>query len=321
MADPRIQLYQNFSTLLDSGVPLLRALEVVRNSARGRCKRAMRIVEADVRTGRPLSESMNDHRCFKPLDIGLIATGEETGQLAEVAAELGRWYEFCARMRSTIIGGLAYPALLIHSAAFIAPLIPAFLAGFNFDHYWQDVFGILAVFYVPLLVVLGIIYLTPRRGPLRMGLDKLLLMVPALGSAIKKLSASRYSTVFSMMYGGGIPILKAARQAPDACGNMIMARRFEGGAEAVERGQNMSEGFPRSLGEDFICIWQVGEESGDLDRSAARLGSRLAEEAERRITLIAQLLPRIIYILLVLYVGFMIAMALQQIFGGALTEF
>lgn len=320
MADPRIQLFHTLSVLLDSGVPLLRALQVAGNTAAGGFKRPMRRIEEEVRGGRSLAESMADIRAFKPLDVALVRTGEETGQLSETLEELSRWYEFSARLRRTIISGLAYPALVLHFAAFVAPLIPVFLSGFNWDGYWRGVLSILAIFYVPLLAVVGILRFSPRRGPLRLLMDRFFLSVPVLGTAVKKMAISRYCKAFALMYGGGIPILKAAEQAPDACGNMAMARRFERASEAVQMGRNMSEGFPRSVGQEFLAIWEVGEEAGDLDVSAARLGSRYADEAEHLFGFIAQMVPRILYFLLLLYIGFLIVTAYMQIFSGAMED-
>jgi len=320
MADPRVQLFHTLSVLMDSGVPLLRALQVAGNTAAGGYQRHMRRIEDEVRRGRSLSESMSDFRIFSPLDIALVRTGEETGQLAETLEELSRWYEFQARLRRTIIAGLTYPALVVHFAAFVAPLIPVLLSGFNWEGYGRGVLSILAVFYVPLFIVVGILRFSPRRGPLRLLLDRLFLSIPVLGTAVKKMAISRYCKAFALMYGGGIPILKAAEQAPDACGNMVMARRFERACEAVQTGRNMSEGFPRSIGQEFLAVWEVGEESGDLDTSAARLGRQYAEQAEHLFGLIAQMVPRIIYFLLLLYVGFLIIMAYMQILGGMTTE-
>lgn len=319
MADPRIQLYQTMSVMLGSGVPLLRTLEVASKSARGRCRRAMRRVLEEVRTGRPLSESMSVHRCFTPLDVTLVATGEETGQLAEVTAELGRWYEFTNRLRRTILSGIVYPALMIHMAAFIAPIVPVALNEFNWDGYLGGVLSILAIFYIPLAAVWAVLRFTPRRGPLRAALDGGLLLIPVLGTAIRRVALSRYCKVFAMMYGGGIPILKAARMAPDACGNVVMAQRFERAQAAIEAGGNMSDGFPPSLGGEFISIWQVGEETGDLDASAARLGNQYAEQSEHLFGLIAQMAPRILYLLICLFVGYQIIQGYMQILNRAVN--
>ncbi len=294
MADARINLYHNLSVMLDAGVPITRTLQGVHKA--GRVGRLFEQIEQEVATGSSLTDAVEKHkRHFQPLDRVLIEVGEQTGQSAEMFEELSRWYAFRQRLNRTIRSGMLLPILYIHATAFIVPVIAMAFSGFDLDVYFRGVFGILAMFYIPAVIILGIIFLAPKTGPLRWGLDTFAIHFPLLGQAIRELELSRYCKVFAITYRAGIPIVEAARMATDAVSNRPMHHRLKGGYEMVKQGELMSSGFARSVPGEFLGIWQVGEESGNLDDSAWRLGDNHAFNAEMKFTAIAQWVPRIVY--------------------------
>jgi len=118
------------------------------------------------------------------------------------------------------------------------------------------------------------------------------------------------------MYKAGVPILECARMATDSAGNLVMRRRLAGAYDMARAGEEMSKGFSRSLPAEFISIWEVGEESGELDESAARLGNMHAENAERLFGLISKLLPFGIYLIVIAVIAYSIITAYMKIFSS-----
>ncbi|MFZ9033734.1 MAG: type II secretion system F family protein [Anaerohalosphaeraceae bacterium] len=294
MPDPRVNLYHNLSVMLDAGVPITRALQSATKT--GRVGRLFQTIETQVARGNSLSDVIRHYpRQFDKLDQTLIQVGEETGQLAEMLEALSQWYAFRQRLRRTTRTGLVLPVAMIHALALIAPVVPFALGGFDISIYVRGFLSILAIFYTPALMVLAVLYLTPKQGPLRWVLDVFAIKVPLLGPAIRELELGRYSKIFAITYKAGVPITRCVEMATDAVGNRVMRRRLSGALEKVTKGVEMAAGFSRSLPHEFICVWEVGEESGELDESARRLGDMHADNAEMRFTLIAQWTPRIIY--------------------------
>lgn len=317
MADARIDLYHNLSVMLGAGVPIIRALQSA--SKVGRYGRLFRTVEQQVAAGNSLSEVICRYpRRFAKLDQTLFTVGEETGQLAEMLEILSQWYAFRQRLRRAIGSGLVFPILMIHALAFIAPVVPFALGGFDGGIYIKQFLRILAIFYCPALIILGIVYLTPKQGPLRWMLDTALMRIPLLGKAIRELDLSRYSKIFSITYKAGVPITRCVEMATDSVGNQVMRRRLSGACERVKQGDEMAAGFSRSLPREFICVWEVGEESGELDESARRLGEMHADNAEMRFTMIAEWTPRIIYAIVAVVMVYYVFKGYSQIYGGVL---
>jgi type IV pilus assembly protein PilC len=229
---------------------------------------------------------------------------------------LSQWYAFRQRLSRTLRIGLLLPVFYIHAASILIPVVPFALGGWNVLVYFKLMFLILAIFYVPALVILGIICLTPKQGILRFILDTILLYTPVIGKGVRELSLSRYCKVFAIMYKAGVPILECARMATDSAGNAVMRQRLAGAYEKARTGEEMSKGFNRLLPAEFISIWEVGEESGELDESAARLGNMHAENAERIFSLVAKLLPFGIYLIVIAVIAYFIITYYMKIFSG-----
>lgn len=294
MADSRINLYHNLSVLLDAGVPITRALQSV--SKEGRYGGLFIKVYEQVVAGNSLSDAICQHpRQFDKLDQTLFYVGEQTGQLAEMLEALSQWYAFRQRLQRMIRSGLVLPIAMIHALALFAPIVPFALGGFDISIYLNGFIRIIAIFYIPALIIVAIIYFTPQSGPLRRLLDVFVMRLPLLGKAVRELELSRYSKIFSIAYKAGIPITECVEMAADSVANQVMRQRLTGASDNVRQGKEMAAGFSRSLPHEFIGIWEVGEESGELDESARRLGQMHADNAERRFAMIAQWTPRLIY--------------------------
>ena len=289
-------LYHNLSVMLDAGMPILRALDDAVSGLKGRLPRVHREVSKAVSQGSSLSEAMARYpRVFASLDVQLIETGETSGNLVQSFKLLEQWYGFSGRIRRIIISGMALPILLIGIAALLAPLPFLFLGVIGYAGYAGQIARILALFYVPAGAILAIIYLTPKAGPLRRLLDWTVLRIPVLRKALRWHDLSRYCRAFSLLYQSGVPITQCADSALEVTENSMIVNLLKGGAVSIRLGKAMSEGFSEKLGVEFLGLWRTGEETGDLDKVAQRLGENFAQQSEQGFKELAEWLPRIAY--------------------------
>lgn len=316
MADFRIHFFQNFSTLLTAGVPILRAIRTLQNLSPRRYRHMLESFEKEISGGSELSEVVARRpRLFKELDVMLIHVGEQTGQLPEILKSMGDWYQQRQTQKRMVIGGLVYPAFIYHAAAFFLPVPLAVLGGGGLGAYSRYVIGLLLLLYIPLAAVFLVSKLIPSKGFLRRIYDGILLWIPLLGSGFRCLAIGRYCSVFSIMYKAGIPVLKCAQLAPKTCGNLAIAYLFEKGYFAAKSGDPMSQGFGRSLPPDFLELWAVGEESGDLDKTSAKLAEIYLDKAQFRFNMIAMWMPRVVYFILVIIIAFLIIRSIVYIYN------
>lgn len=324
MRDPKIQFYQSLSTLLKAGVPIIRAVQTASRALRGSWRRMALSLETDLRRGITLAESMeHKKRFFDSLEVELIRTGEQTGQLAEMVEQLGEWRQFLLHIKRIFFSGMALPVFILHAAAMVIPipiLGKAFLSGEGtVMEYFYSVGRILLSFYLPAAIAAVLVAWTPSQGPLRRMYDAFLCAIPLLGKAVIHLALSRYAKTFAMLYGAGIPIIQAAEQATRNCGNWVVAQRLKGGYLNTKKGLPMSAGFAPTVDPEFREIWLVGEETGELDQCARRLGNMYAEQAELRFKTFARGFPIMVYLILLMVLAFVVIQGFLSIYGSILS--
>ena len=82
------------STLITSGVPILQALEIVKETSGNEVvARAMVQVHDSIREGESIHEPLSKFPVFPPLVVHMIAVGEETGALDAMLNKVAEAYE------------------------------------------------------------------------------------------------------------------------------------------------------------------------------------------------------------------------------------
>jgi type II secretory pathway component PulF len=310
-------MYYKLATLVDAGIPLLRTLDAAAEGETRSVNRSLLEVRRSVGKGMGLAEAMGHHPgMFGKFDCVLIEAADTSGKLEECFKMLADWYQFLRRARNTVLTGLTYPLFMLHIAAFVIPLPGLILGRMDFWSYLWSIATGLSVFYVPVGVLIAILTLGPRWPLTRLIIDNLLLRIPLLGKGILELSISRFCRAFNMLYKAGVPIAQCFAKAPQVAGNRVVARMFEGGARAVAQGRDAGTGLSKSLPTEYVDLWRIGEECGQLDKSVDKIAEISADRADMVLTEFARWLPRIIYFAIMLMLALQVLRMAGQI-GGA----
>jgi type II secretory pathway component PulF len=309
-------IYQNLSTLLDAGVPILRVLNAASRGLKGKLSKAFPKIAEHVSHGDDLAEAMTKQkRLFKPLDLMLIAAGEHSGNLPDVFKMLSEWHYFRLKLKRIIITGMLLPILLINVTAIIAP-VPSLVFGGGWPAYVKEAIVILAVFYTPFIIILAVVYLTPKHGAPRRMLDECVLWIPVFGKSLKAFSLSRYCKCFAMLFKAGVPITDCADMAANSVGNVIIQDWLKGGAQSARQGNPIGAGFSKRLDSMFLNLWEVGEETGELDTALERLGEKYAFTAELLFTQFTIWMTRLAYFFVMVIMIIKIFEGYGKIMGG-----
>jgi len=300
----REAFYHDLAVLLDAGLPILRSLSTVQAGLHGYYGEIFSQVHKSISEGNSLSESMAKHKkAFGRLDVMLVETAEMSGKLPECFRLLANWYEFRMRLLRIIKKGLILPFFVLTISAFIIPIPDMFLGNVTLGGYFFRVFKVLAFFYLSFFIILFIYKLIRRDRNLSNILDNFILRIPIVGQAVWQLSISRYCRAFNMLYKAGVPITKCLTQAMELTGNIAMSGFFEGGAKSAAAGNTACEGFSDRLPLEYRNIWQIGEESGELEKTVDKIAEISGDKAELYFTEIARWFPRIIYGLICIWLA------------------
>ncbi len=316
MANPRAAIYHNLSTMLGAGLPILRCLKLCARGPTSGLHRAFAHVAADVEQGFGLAQSMARHpRAFRRLDVMLIEAGETSGNLPDIVKMLSQWYEFCNQLRRNVCSEMALPVIILLLASFIVPFPSLFLEGLGTTGYFIRVSIPLACLFVPIVLILAIVYFTPQTGPLRYIADWIGIRTPIFSRAVRRLALSRYFRIFNMLFKSGVPIVESAQMAAESSGNAVVGSWVRQAPEVAKQGLPMSEGFSRDVPQEFVDAWVVGEETGDLDKVSGKLADITAEQAQDSFHNISVWVPRIIYFIIVIWMIKMMFVNLALIYG------
>ncbi len=291
-------------TLLKSGVPMLRALSGLQESA---INPVLRNVVADLRVsldaGRELSTAMRRHPdVFSAFYISLVRVGETTGQLDEAFNRLFGYLEFEREVRERIKTALRYPiiVILVISAAVAIvnfAVIPAFAKIFEasnvelplltrvligtsqfFVAYWALLAGGLV-----LAIVTFVTYTGTEQG--RYKWDRFKLGIPIAGSIILKATLARFARAFAIADRAGVPIVQALSTVASVVDNAFLSRRIEQMREGVERGESVLR-TAVTTGVFTPVVLQmiaVGEETGELDDLLSEVADMYEREVDHEI--------------------------------------
>ena len=323
MADKRSAIYHNMYTMLDAGMDILKAFKILNQGLKGSYKRSWEKLEQSVVAGSSIADAMKANpKSFDQIDILMIDAAERSGNLPKALELLAKWYEFRHRIINKIRSGLIFPLIILHFGAFLAPLPSVLLDGLGLNPFLREVLFILEIFYLPAIAIWIFAFLGKKLSTVRYVLDYLVLWIPALGKGIFNLSLSRYSRSFYMLSSAGLGAIETAETASELTGNFFVKSLVQGGVQATKDGGNASEGFvTEHLPAEFMNLWQVGEESGTMDKVTAKLADITADRAEFWFETFANWLPKVIYACVCLMMILSILKGYSKIYGGLGADF
>ena len=112
---------RQFSTMIDAGVSLVRALDVLGEQTQNpKLKRILREIQTEVESGQTLSKSMAKYpKVFNNLFIGLVRAGEVGGVLEEALQRLSHFLEKDMELKRKVKAALTYPVIVVIVALLI----------------------------------------------------------------------------------------------------------------------------------------------------------------------------------------------------------
>src|SRR5690606_3596391 len=85
---------RTFGTLIQSGVPHLNALDIVRSSVGNvRLAESVTMIHASIREGAGIAVPMGESGMFDDLVVNMVDVGEQTGELDRMLAKIADRYE------------------------------------------------------------------------------------------------------------------------------------------------------------------------------------------------------------------------------------
>ena len=342
---------RQLATLIDSGLPLLRGLNVLSKQEPNLVLKSTSTSLADsVQGGSTFSESLGQHpKMFNKLFVNMVKAGELGGVLEVVLTRLAEYQEKAHKLKGKIVSAMVYPLIVM----FIAVAIMSFLMLFIVPKF-REMFADMDGGELPLIsrVVFGfsdwmlarpfilpnsvwILFLAvgtylgfaawTRTTKGRKIVDSMKLKLPIFGDIQRKSAIARFTRTLGTLVTSGVPILQALNITRDTAGNVIVAEAIDKVHDAVKEGESIvspmtgSGIFPNLV----VSMVDVGEETGQLPEMLLKIADVYDDEVDGAVTALTSILEPIMIVILALVVGAIVfalflplIKVIQQMQGG-----
>ena len=325
---PRVLMIftRQLATLIDSGLPLLRALTVLAKQERDKVlQKTIGNLSDSVQGGSTFSEGLAQHpRIFNDLYVNMVRAGEAGGVLEVVLTRLAEFQEKAQKIKNKVVSAMVYPIIVM----FLAVVIMAFLLVFivpKFEQIFKDMLGDKPLPGITLLVIgvsnavkdhwaiiIGIIVLLSiglkmlgRTAGGRIAIDRMKLHIPLFGDLLRKTAISRFSRTLGTLVTSGVPILQALNITRETAGNTIIAGAISQVHDSVKEGESIvqpleaSGAFPPMV----VSMIDVGEETGQLPEMLLKIAEVYDDEVDNSVAGLTSMLEPIMIVFLAVVVG------------------
>lgn len=328
--------YEQFSTLMANGVPMIRALTVLKEQKSSPAlSTALEKVIARVEDGDSISDAFAQHpKIFSEMAVNMSRAGAEGGFLEDALMRVAQFTEQQSELRSRTIGALIYPAVLASIGTIVVTVLLVFFVpkfGEMFDQLrragnlpaiteWLLWFSAFLQRYVIfflmaiLMIYAGLKYYLATPGG-RRNWDAIKLKLPLLGPIFLSLAVARFCRVLGTLLKNGVPILKGLEISRESSGNKILSEAIEKAAENITSGASLSVPlgqsghFPRNVTE----IISVAEESNTLDDVLINVADNLEKNTMRKLDMMVKLIEPLMLVIMAGIIMFVVIALLLPI--------
>ncbi len=302
---------RQFATMVNSGLPILRALAILAEQTESReLRKILTQVRLDVEQGASLSGAMAKHpKAFSDLYTSMVRSGETGGVLDAVLLRLAGQLEKEVELRRKIKSAMTYPIVVLVLVSLILAAMLLFIVP-QFESIYASLDSKLPL---PTRLLLGVSkavrtfwYLVLGGGAAawflfrryerteagRAQVDAVKLRIPVFGPLFHKTALARFSNTLGMLLRSGVPILQALDIVADTVNNRTISKAVADVQSSVREGESIA----RPLGKHAVFppmvvqMLAVGEETGQVDAMLEKVATFYEQEVEAAVDALTSLI-------------------------------
>ncbi|MGB0369707.1 MAG: type II secretion system F family protein [Opitutales bacterium] len=320
---------RQLATLLNSGLPLLRALEVmIRQEKNPKFKAMLDSLAESVRSGNTLSDSLQQYpKTFDKLFVNMVKAGEAGGVLEVVLGRLATFMEKSVKTKKKVKSAMVYPMVVVSVAILIVAglmvfVVPQFQGIFNDMMREAPLPGptqivinvsefVKSNIIATVLLVAGVVFVFSSIRKFEAGrkfADNVALVTPKVGDLVSKATISRFTRTFGTLLSSGVPILQALQITREIVGNSKYEAAIDRIHNSVRDGEALSAPMEREkvFPTMVTSMIDVGEETGELSEMLNRVADNYDEDLDNAVASVTSIIEPIMIVFLAVVVGFIV---------------
>lgn len=334
-ASDKMTFTRQLATLIEAGLPLLRALTILTEQSENPTLREMiEDIKNSVQGGTSFSEAIAKYpEVFDKLYVSMVKAGEIGGVLEIVLDRLATFAEKDAQLRAKVKSAMVYPLIMVVVAVVVITVLMAFvipqftelfsqmgaqlplptriLIGVSdtIKGFWWAIFGGMIGLYYGLQAW----FKTPGGERWR---DAMMLKLPVFGELTRKMITARFTRTLGTLIQSGVPILQALSIVKDTTGNVIVGEAMDSVAASVTEGEPLATPLHK-LGVFAPMVTNmiaVGEETGALDQMLIRIADNYDMVVEEAVKAMTSLMEPALIVFMGVTVGFVVLALFMPLF-------
>lgn len=326
----KMQFYTEFGSMLDAGVDLRRALDIIIDEqTKKKSQELFKTLKNDIISGLSLSESMMKIEGFTPYEYHSIRIGEEAGRLRLVLGYLTNYFEDKVKLRRQLISVFTYPVfvlsitigILYFMLNSVVPMFEDVFKQFGQDLPWltQKIIYLSENFTFYLTVFFGIVvalfligYSQRKETWFRTFSSNLLIKIPVFGPLIKKIYVTRFCQSMSLLISAKTPLITALSLVEEMINFYPIEEAISSSREDIKKGNSLHSGLSKFsiFDKRLISLVTIAEEINQLDVTFERLTRQYNEDIEHR----TKVLGTVIQPTIILIIGFLVGVIMVAMY-------
>lgn len=330
------RLTRQLATLLQSGVPLLQAFDIMRRGLRHTALQQMvQDIRHHVEGGQALHQALQRHAVFDALFCNLVAAGEMAGMLDTLLDRIAHHREKAEALRSSLRSALIYPTAVLVIAvvvmalllSFVVPAFEGIFKSFNAElpALTRFVIGLSSgwqrhgwtLLLLVLLAIWGLQQWAKRSTTLQWRLHGWVLHLPIAGTLVRQACMARWTRTLATLFAAGITLTDALDAVKGVAGNLHYQAATESMHTQLMQGRSLAQALESTNGLFSPMVVQmcaIGEESGALDRMLDKTAEHYEREVAATVAKLSTLMEPFIMVVLGLLIGGLVVALYLPIF-------
>jgi type IV pilus assembly protein PilC len=311
---------RQLATLLNAGIPLLQAFDILNEGFDNRAMRELvQELKQQIAAGSSLADALRKQpRYFDELYCNLVAAGEQAGALETLLERVAIHREKSEQLKARIKKAMTYPIAVLVVASLVTGIllvhvVPQFqtlfagvdgkLPGFTLQVIALSAFMQQAWWMLILGIAAGALGLRKayRTSPgFSDWLDAGLLKAPLAGKLLAKSAVARYARTLSTTFAAGVPLVQALGSVAGAVGNGPFKQAIEHMRHDVSTGMQLNHSMANSglFPGMAIQMTAIGEESGTLEHMLEKVANHYEADVDNQVDTLTSLMEPLLMVVL-----------------------
>jgi type IV pilus assembly protein PilC len=333
--DNFIVFNQQFVSLIKAGLPILRALDLLKAQIKNPIlKRHIIDVRDRVHSGAMLSDALKAQMVFPTVYTASIYAGERSGDLAEVITRYTGYQKTVLAVKKRFLTSLIYPAFLVVLCivmvtvilTYVIPQFAELYKGLGTELprptriliYISTTLKANLIFIIPMLLGSALalkLWIGTTAG--RLWLDRLKLRAPIVGNLWTMFSMAQLSRTMATLLTGGTPLLTTLQVVRDASDNTVISEAIRTAVIDVQDGKPLSDSLEKTghFPDLALEMIRVGEQTGSLPDMLIHVADYYDEDVNNKSAALLSVVEPVILIFVAIFVALILISLYLPIFS------